>query len=75
MKYKFRVIGAGVWGLAFSDYLLNLGHNVEIFRRDRNLDAKSIQQIGLKNITSDHIKSLDTLDDLKVENQMTMMNY
>ena len=31
MTTKFRVLGAGVWGLAFSDYLLNLGHTVEIF--------------------------------------------
>ena len=34
MTTKFRVLGAGVWGLAFSDHLLNLGHSVEIFRRD-----------------------------------------
>ena len=30
MTSNFRVLGAGVWGLAFSDYLLKLGHNVEI---------------------------------------------
>tara|TARA_B100000683_G_scaffold257896_1_gene279917 strand:- start:14880 stop:15890 length:1011 start_codon:yes stop_codon:yes gene_type:complete len=73
MKYKFRVIGAGVWGLAFSDYLLNQGHNVEIFRRDRNLDAESIRQIGLKNITSGHIKSLDTLNDLQPDNEINIV--
>ena len=33
MTSDFRVLGAGVWGLAFSDYLLKLGHNVEIFCR------------------------------------------
>ena len=48
MKTNFRVLGAGVWGLAFSDYLLNLGHNVEIFKRDISLEAESIQQLGLK---------------------------
>ena len=46
MTTKFRVLGAGVWGLAFSDYLLNLGHSVEIFRRDTSLEDKSIQQLG-----------------------------
>ena len=48
MKTNFRVLGAGVWGLAFSDYLLNLGHNVEIFKRDISLEAERIQQLGLK---------------------------
>ncbi len=73
MKYRFRVIGAGVWGLAFSDYLLNLGHNVEIFRRDKSLEAGTIQQIGLKNITSGHIKSLDTLNDLQLDNEINII--
>ena len=73
MKHKFRVIGAGVWGLAFSDYLLNLGHNVEIFRRDSNLEAENIKQIGLKNITSGHIKSLDTLNDLELDNEINIV--
>ena len=65
MLTKFRVIGAGVWGLAFSDYLLNLGHSVEIFRRDISLGADSIQKLGLKKVSSDHIKSLETLNDQK----------
>ena len=39
MQSRFRVIGAGVWGLAFSDYLLKLGHDVEIFRRNISLES------------------------------------
>ena len=42
MTSKFRVLGAGVWGLAFSDYLLKLGHKVEVFRRDTKLSNKDI---------------------------------
>ena len=67
MTTKFRVLGAGVWGLAFSDYLLNLGHSVEIFRRDTSLEDESIQQLGLKNVSPNHIKSLDTLNYQKID--------
>ena len=73
MTTKFRVLGAGVWGLAFSDYLLNLGHGVEIFRRDISLEDESIQQLGLKNVSSNHIKSLDTLDDQKIDDQINIV--
>jgi glycerol-3-phosphate dehydrogenase (NAD(P)+) len=73
MATKFRVLGAGVWGLAFSDYLLNLGHNVEIFRRDTSLQDKSIQQLGLKNVSSNHIQSLDTLNDQKLDDEINIV--
>ena len=73
MTTKFRVLGAGVWGLAFSDYLLSLGHTVEIFRRDTSLEDKSIQQLGLKNVSSNHIKSLDTLNDQKLDDEINIV--
>ena len=73
MTTKFRVLGAGIWGLAFSDYLLNLGHSVEIFRRDTSLEDKSIQQLGLKNVSSNHIKSLDTLNDQKLDDEINIV--
>ena len=73
MTTKFRVLGAGVWGLAFSDYLLSLGHSVEIFRRDTSLEDESIQQLGLKNVLSNHIKSLDTLDDQKIDDEINIV--
>ena len=73
MTTKFRVLGAGVWGLAFSDYLLNLGHSVEIFRRDTSLEDKSIQQLGLKKVSSNHIKSLDTLNDQKLDDEINII--
>ena len=73
MKTNFRVLGAGVWGLAFSDYLLNLGHNVEIFKRDISLEAERIQQLGLKHVTRNHIKSLDTLSDQKINNEINII--
>lgn len=73
MTANFRVLGAGVWGLAFSDYLLNLGHNVEIFRRDTSLEADSIIKLGLKSVSSDHIKPLDTLNDQKHNNEINII--
>tara|TARA_A100001035_G_scaffold214311_1_gene174126 strand:+ start:28 stop:1044 length:1017 start_codon:yes stop_codon:yes gene_type:complete len=73
MTTKFRVLGAGVWGLAFSDYLLNLGHSVEIFRRDTSLEDVSIQQLGLKNVSSNHIKSLETLNDQKLDEEINIV--
>ena len=73
MTTKFRVIGAGVWGLAFSDYLLNLGHSVEIFRRDISLESDSIQKLGLKNVTSKHIKSLSNIADQKLDNEINII--
>ena len=75
MKTNFRVLGAGVWGLAFSDYLLNLGHTVEIFRRDTSLEDKSIQQLGLKNVSSNHIIALETLNDHKNNDAKQQGNY
>ena len=73
MTTKFRVLGAGVWGLAFSDYLLNLGHSVEIFRRDTSLENDSIQQLGLKNDLSNYIKSLDTLNNQKLDDEINIV--
>tara|TARA_B100001248_G_scaffold252468_1_gene228665 strand:- start:4 stop:1017 length:1014 start_codon:yes stop_codon:yes gene_type:complete len=73
MATKFRVLGAGVWGLAFSDYLLNLGHTVEIFRRDVSIENESIQQLGLKNISSNHIKSLKDLNDQKHDSEINII--
>ncbi len=73
MQSKFRVIGAGVWGLAFSDYLIKLGHDVEIFRRNISLKAENIQKIGLSNITPNHIKPLNTLNDLQHDNEINIV--
>ena len=73
MITKFRVLGAGVWGLAFSDYLLSLGHTVEIFRRDTSIENESIQKLGLKNVSSNHIKPLDTLNDQKLDDEINIV--
>jgi len=73
MQSKFRVIGAGVWGLAFSDYLLKLGHDVEIFRRNISLKAENIKKVGLSNITPNHIKPLNTLNDLQHDNEINII--
>ena len=62
MTSNFRVLGAGVWGLAFSDYLLKLGHNVEVFCRDTNLSNKDITGLELSHVSSNNIKSLDNLN-------------
>tara|TARA_B100001564_G_scaffold349436_1_gene352575 strand:+ start:713 stop:1708 length:996 start_codon:yes stop_codon:yes gene_type:complete len=67
MLLNFRVLGAGVWGLAFSDYLLKLGHNVEIFCRDTNICDKDIEGLDLTKM-SEHVKSLSTLNDYKSKN-------
>ena len=55
MTSNFRVLGAGVWGLAFSDYLLKLGHNVEIFCRDTNLSNRDIKGLALSHISNNNI--------------------
>ena len=62
MTSNFRVLGAGVWGLAFSDYLLKLGHNVEVFCRDTNLSNRDITGIKLSHLSDNNIKSLDSLN-------------
>ena len=62
MTSNFRVLGAGVWGLAFSDYLLKLGHNVEIFCRDTNLSNKNISGLKLSHVSEKNLMSLDTLN-------------
>jgi len=73
MTSNFRVLGAGVWGLAFSDYLLKLGHNVEIFCRDTNLSSKGITGINLSNVSEDNIKSLDTLNTQKSNDEINII--
>ena len=73
MTSKFRVLGAGVWGLAFSDYLLKLGHNVEVFRRDTNLSNKDITGLDLSHISDNNIKPMDTLNDLKSNGEINIV--
>ena len=55
MTQKFRVIGAGIWGLAFSDYLFNLGHEVLVFCRDTTLSNKKIEDLKLLNLSSNNV--------------------
>ena len=73
MTSNFRVLGAGVWGLAFSDYLLKLGHNVEIFCRDTNLSNKNITDLEFSHISENNIKSLDTLGTKKSHNEINII--
>ena len=73
MQSRFRVIGAGVWGLAFSEYLLKSGHTVEIFRRNVSLESENIKKIGLSNITPNHIKPLDSLNDFEHDNEINII--
>ena len=65
MTSNFRVLGAGVWGLSFSDYLLKLGHNVEIFCRDINLSNKDITGLDFSHVSENNIKPLDNLNSRK----------
>ena len=73
MTSNFRVLGAGVWGLAFSDHLLKLGHNVEIFCRDTSLSSKGITGLNLSNVSEDNIKSLDTLNTQKSNDEINII--
>ena len=73
MTYNFRVLGAGVWGLAFSDYLLKLGHNVEIFCRDTNLSTKSISGLELSHVSDKNILSLDALNTQKSNGEINII--
>ena len=73
MISNFRVLGAGVWGLAFSDYLLKLGHNVEIFCRDTNLSNKNITGLELSYVSHNNIKSLDILNAQKSNDEINII--
>ena len=73
MTSNFRVLGAGVWGLAFSDYLLKLGHNVEVFCRDTNLSNKDITGLELSHVSSNNIKSLDNLNAQKSNGEINII--
>ena len=73
MKSNFRVLGAGVWGLAFSDYLLELGHNVDVFSRDTSLSNKNLNGIPLSNFSNIKIKPLDTLQDYKASDAINII--
>ena len=73
MTSNFRVLGAGVWGLALSDYLLKLGHNVEIFCRDTNLSNKNITGLELSHVSDCNIKPLDTLNAQKSNGEINII--
>ena len=73
MTSNFRVLGAGVWGLAFSDYLLKLGHNVDIFCRDTNLSNKDITGLELSHVSDNNIKSLDSLNAQKSNGEINII--
>jgi glycerol-3-phosphate dehydrogenase (NAD(P)+) len=74
MTSNFRVLGAGVWGLAFSDYLLKLGHNVDIFCRDTNLSNKDITGLKLSHVSDNNIKSLDSLNAQKSNGEINIIS-
>ena len=61
MPHSFRVIGAGVWGLAFSDYLINNGCDVEIFCRDFNRSNKNLNKLKFQSNLSSYVKPLSSL--------------
>ncbi len=65
MKSNFRVLGAGVWGLVFSKYLSDLGHNVEVFCRNIHLSNKNLNDIDLSNLSNLEINNLDELERYK----------
>ena len=73
MTSKFRVLGAGVWGLAFSDYLLKLGNNVEVFCRDTNLSNKDIAELKLSHISDNNIKPLDSLNTHESDDEINII--
>ena len=73
MTTKFRVLGAGVWGLAFSDYLLNLGHTVEIFRRDTSLEIRVFNNSDLRTSHPIILNLLDTLNDQKLDDEINIV--
>ena len=73
MTSNFRVLGAGVWGLAFSDYLLKLGHSVEIFCRDTNLSNKNISELKLSHVSDKNLMSLDTLNAQKSNGEINII--
>jgi len=73
MKSHFRVLGAGVWGLSFSDYLIELGHKVEVFCRDVNLSNKNLNGLNLSNLSNIDIKPLDALDDYKAQDVINII--
>ena len=73
MKSNFRILGAGIWGLVFSDYLLELNHNVDVFCRDVNLSNKNLNGLNLPNLSNIDIKPLDTINDYKASDAINII--
>ncbi len=61
MKGSFRVLGAGVWGLAFSNHLITLGHDVTIYRRKLTLKKNEKTELSLCGNFEDKILPLSEL--------------
>ena len=73
MKSKFRVIGAGVWGLAFSDYLLELGHTVDVFCRDIALNKKNLDGVKLSELTDENIRPITSLNNYDAKDSINIL--
>tara|TARA_Y100000992_G_scaffold70762_1_gene44415 strand:+ start:91 stop:1149 length:1059 start_codon:yes stop_codon:yes gene_type:complete len=73
MKPNFRVLGAGIWGLSFSNYLLSLGHNVEIFCRNTDLTNKNLPINISSELNDMEIKSLRTLNDYNASDAINIV--
>ena len=73
MKSKFRVVGAGVWGLAFSDYLIELGHSVDVFCRDTELNKKNLNGVNFRKLSSENIKHLKLLNDCDAKDSTNIL--
>ena len=73
MKPNFRVLGAGIWGLTFSDYLMQLGHNVEIFCRDTNLSNKNLKDVTFLKLSQKDVKPLESLEKVNKEDFLNII--
>ncbi len=63
MSTNFRILGAGIWGMAFSDYLAQLGHNIEVFCRDSNsYGSKDFLKLNFNKLKSSDIQPLANLN-------------
>ena len=72
MKSKFRVIGAGVWGLAFSDYLLELGHTVDVFV-DIALNKKNLDGVKLSELIDENIRPITSLNNYDANDSINIL--
>lgn len=71
---RFRVLGAGVWGLAFANHLLDCGNNVEIYCRNPKKSSNLKNSLFIDSDAKVSEKIIQPLSELQNNSDSNIVN-